>query len=71
MKTDKIINTNSIVKNTVSNNLVNYSTNDSSAAEPQTTNYNSVDPTSLSNITKDSPLIKYSLSKVFEKQVEK
>lgn len=62
---------NIIVKNTSFDNLVNYSTNESSVINPTSTDYNSVDPTCLSNISKNSQLVKYNLLDTLEKQFEK
>lgn len=61
---------NIIVKNTSFDNLVNYSTNESSVVNQHTIDYNSVDPTCLSNISKNSQLVKYNLIDTLEKQIE-
>lgn len=62
---------NNTIKNTSFNNLVNYSTYESSVANPYSVNYNSTDPTSLSNISKNSQLVRYSLVDTLEKQIDK
>jgi len=46
-------------RNTKFNNLVNYPTNQSSAAVPFSFDVSSVDPNCLSNITKDTQLVEY------------
>jgi len=60
---------NRTVKNTHFNNLVNYETNQSSASTPHAFNYNSIDPTCLSNLSKDQEIIEYHLAKTVEKQI--
>lgn len=60
---------NNTIKNTTFDNLVNYSINQSSASAPQVSNYNSSDPTSLGNLSKDSLLVKYNLLEIVEKQI--
>ena len=62
---------NSTVKNTSFDNLVNYPTNDSSISIPHSTNFNSAEPTCLSNITKNNQLVKYNILDTTEKQLDK
>ncbi len=59
---DKII-------NTKFDNLVNYTTNKSSADSSQNCHYNSVDPTSLASFSKNNQLIEYRLAIVSEKEI--
>ncbi|MCF8372734.1 MAG: hypothetical protein K9H64_14010 [Bacteroidales bacterium] len=58
-----------LIKNTDFNNLVNYSSNKSSADFGILNNYNSVDPTSLSYLSKNSQIIEYHLLSISEKEI--
>jgi len=57
------------IKNTEFNNLVNYITEKSSGDVQQHLHYNSVDPTSLSDVIKNNQIIKYNLLDVSEKEI--
>ena len=62
---------NSTVKNTYFDNLVNYEVNQSSSSNPKIFNYNSIDPTCLSNLLKDQQIIEYHLIETIENQMIK
>lgn len=63
---------NNTIKNTRFDNLVNYDINQSSSSFPQNFNYNSIDPTALSNLLKGQQLVEYHFVETTESQfVEK
>ena len=58
-----------IIKNTEFDNLVNYTTKKSSGDFSQNSQYNSVDPTSLSFFSKNNQIIEYNLAIISEKEI--
>ncbi|GET27668.1 hypothetical protein [Prolixibacter sp. NT017] len=58
-----------VIRNTEFNNLVNYSTEKSSADYASASQYNSVDPTSLAYVSKNNQIVEYHLVDFSEKEV--